>query len=107
MPLTRVLRLADLPSGSKKIVEVHGYEIALFHWDQRIFATTNICPHNGGSLGAGLLEEGTIVCPLHFWKFDLMTGKSLNQPAYRLEIYKVEVGGGWIYLDIPDEDLEE
>lgn len=107
MPRTKTLKVSDLPQGSKKIVEINGFEIALFHLNGEFRAISNICPHYGGSLGEGLLEGETVICPLHFWKFNLLTGKSLNQPAYRIETYPVEIESEWIYLDLPEEDLEE
>ncbi len=107
MSRTRALKVADLPEGSKKIVEINGFEIALFHLSGKIHAISNICPHNGGSLGEGLLVGETVICPLHFWKFNLLTGESSNQPAYCIETYPVEIEEEWIYLDIPEEDLEE
>jgi len=107
MPRTRVLKISDLPPGSRKIVESDGYEIALFNVSQNIYAVSNICPHNGGSLGQGLISEDAVTCPLHYFKFSLRTGKSLNQPSYRLETYPVKIEEDWIYLDLPEEDLEE
>ena len=33
------------------------------------------CPHSGGSLGHGWIEEGEVVCPLHHWRFKLADGR--------------------------------
>jgi nitrite reductase/ring-hydroxylating ferredoxin subunit len=40
------------------------------------------CPHRGGKMRFGVINEkkGTIVCPLHFSKFDIKTGMQLSGP---------------------------
>ena len=107
MPFVKALKTSDLPSEGRKIIEISGLEIALFNIQNRIYAISNICPHNGGSLGEGMLFGQTILCPLHFWKFNVVTGKSSNQPAYRIESYPVKLEKEWIYLDLPEALTEE
>ncbi|MHB8483951.1 MAG: Rieske (2Fe-2S) protein [Nitrospiria bacterium] len=107
MSFIKVLKTLDLRPDGKKIVEINGLEIALFNIQDQIYAISNICPHNGGSLGEGMLFGQTLLCPLHFWKFNIATGKSSNQPAYRVETYPVKLEKEWIYLDLPEEDPEE
>ena len=107
MPFVKVLKTSDLPSGGKKIIEINGLEIALFNILNQVYAISNICPHNGGSLGEGMLFGQTLLCPLHFWKFNVVTGKSSNQPAFRVETYPVKIEEETIFLDLPDEDPDE
>jgi nitrite reductase/ring-hydroxylating ferredoxin subunit len=33
-----------------------------------------VCPHRGGPLAEGLTGGTMVVCPLHAWTFDLVTG---------------------------------
>ena len=55
--------------GTAVKVEINGQEVALYNVDGRFFATSNICPHQGGPLAEGMLEVrvgiGTVVanCP--------------------------------------------
>jgi nitrite reductase/ring-hydroxylating ferredoxin subunit len=107
MPFVRALKIIDLPPGGKKIIEMKGIEIALFSSGQNICAVSNICPHYGGSLGEGVFTGETVVCPLHFWEFSVVTGRSTNQPAYRIESYPVKVDKEWIWINLPEEALEE
>ncbi len=107
MSFVRAFKIIDLPPGSNNIIEIKGIEIALFRSGQNICAVSNICPHNGGSLGEGVFKGETVVCPLHFWEFSVVTGRSINQPAYRIESYPVKVDKEWIWINLPEEDLEE
>jgi nitrite reductase/ring-hydroxylating ferredoxin subunit len=34
------------------------------------------CPHAGGDLASGWIEDGQVNCPLHLMTFDLQTGRS-------------------------------
>ena len=63
-----------------------------------LFAFDPICPHAGGPMNLGELEDATICCPLHGWRFDLkQEGRELH--GYRpLRMYEVRVEGGTIYV---------
>ncbi len=113
-----VAALADLPPGSRKLVEAAGRPIVIFNVGGRLFAVSNRCPHAGGSLlhakQVGLLQsqgpgtyaysrEGEIIrCPWHSWEFDLATGKSWCDPqTVRVKAYAVDVAPGSSVVDVP------
>jgi len=107
LPRFKVLKLDDLSIGSRKIVELNGYEVVLLRTQESVYALSNICPHLGGALGEGTWVGKIITCPLHYWAFDISTGRSVNQPSNSVETYPVRVEAGWVFLDLPEEDLEE
>ncbi len=61
----KVATLSDLPPGTAKAVEVGGNSFALYNVGGTVYATTNTCPHRGGPLGEGELNESVITCPWH------------------------------------------
>ncbi|MDB5688757.1 MAG: Ferredoxin subunit of nitrite reductase and ring-hydroxylating dioxygenase [Sphingomonas bacterium] len=91
-----VAALAEVPPGSRKLVQVKGRDVALFNVAGELFAVLDRCPHAGASLCRGgltglmsatgpgqyeLSREGEILrCPWHGWEFDLRTGKSCAEP---------------------------
>lgn len=87
-----VATLAELPNRKGKIVRVKGKIIALFRIDGEVFALNNICPHQGAPLAKGLVNDCTVTCPLHGWKFNLRTGKSPNGPE-SATTYEVLIDG--------------
>ena len=97
---TRVAGTRDLSPGAPKVVTVQGREIALFLIDGRYFATTNVCPHQGGPLGEGMTEGFTVICPWHAWSFDVRTGASPVNPRARIETYPVRVNGEDIFVTV-------
>jgi nitrite reductase (NADH) small subunit len=71
--------LAAIPRGEGRAVHVGALRIAVFHArDGRVFATQAECPHRGGPLADGLVGGTTLICPLHEWSFDLVTGMPLS-----------------------------
>ncbi len=62
----------------------------------------NNCPHFKGPLGLGKLHEDSIVCPWHFFRFDLATGKAEGTDAsiMHLKLYQVEEKNGEIFIEL-------
>jgi nitrite reductase/ring-hydroxylating ferredoxin subunit len=54
-----------------------------------------ICPHAGGVVKP---HGGELICPLHFWSFDMQTGESTNVPGERLECRPLEVRDGQFWV---------
>ncbi|HEU5022255.1 MAG TPA: Rieske 2Fe-2S domain-containing protein [Bryobacteraceae bacterium] len=68
----------DIPPGEGRVYEVEGERIAVFRTRaQEVYAVQAECPHKRGPLADGLVGGGTVICPLHGWKFDLKTGRAL------------------------------
>jgi nitrite reductase (NADH) small subunit len=71
--------IAHIPPGEGRSFDVEGTRIAVFHGrDGRVFATQAECPHRAGPLADGLVGGTTLICPLHEWSFDLLSGMALN-----------------------------
>lgn len=79
--------------GTAVKVELNGQEVALYNVDGKFFATSNICPHQGGPLAEGMLEGCNVVCPWHAWVFDVTTGASPVNPRAKIPCYPVKVEG--------------
>lgn len=96
----KVAKVADIPADTGKFVEVGGKEIALFRVGDKVYATTNVCPHQGGPLAEGTMDGTAIVCPWHSWVFDVTTGVSPVMPQVRIETYPVKVEGDDVYVQV-------
>ncbi|MBI2930759.1 MAG: non-heme iron oxygenase ferredoxin subunit [Planctomycetes bacterium] len=95
----KVARCDEIPPGTVRMFEVNGKEIAVYNVDGAYYATTNICPHQGGPLAEGTLEGRTIVCPWHAWAFDVVSGSSPVNPRAKIETYPVRLEGKDIFID--------
>lgn len=59
------------------------------------------CPHRDIALSNGLVRDGTLVCPGHFWCFDLRTGRRTDLPERRATVYPTRVVDGWVEALLP------
>ena len=65
----------QVPVGEGRLFEVDGWRVAVFRpRDGGVYAIDPVCPHRGGPLAEGLTGGTMVVCPLHAWTFDLVTG---------------------------------
>ncbi|MCC7015152.1 MAG: Rieske 2Fe-2S domain-containing protein [Planctomycetes bacterium] len=71
--------------------------LAVFDVAGRLYALDDACPHSGGPLSEGQVQEGTLTCPWHGARFDLASGRAVGEwqcPAVR--VYAVREHGGRI-----------
>ena len=99
-----VATAADVPPGSMIHVELDGRMIALYNYDGDFYATDDICTHRRARLSDGYLEGRVVQCPLHFGKFDIVTGEPLNPPCkVPLTTYTVTLDDESLLIDVPEE----
>ncbi len=59
----RVCSLEDFPPGAQREVECGmGEPVALFNVAGKIYAISGLCPHEGGPLAEGHVEDGSVYC---------------------------------------------
>ena len=96
-----VAKLAEVPPGVCKSVEVQGVFIVLCNVRGTVYALDNTCPHAGGPLGEGTLRGELIVCPWHGWRFNVRTGERPENPDFKVTRCQVRIEGEAIQVAIP------
>jgi len=91
--LASLSRADEIKEGAAKLVRVKNQEIAVFKYQGKLCAVQNNCPHEGGQLSAGWIEDGAVVCPLHGYKFDLTSGACADDPKLKAKIFKLAADG--------------
>jgi NAD(P)H-dependent nitrite reductase small subunit len=97
------LKLADIPIGENRCVQVGEKQVGLFHTKEGLFALDNLCPHRGAPLHDGFVTDGQVTCPWHQWQFQLEDGVCRNIPKVQIATYGVEVREGTIWVDVEKE----
>lgn len=88
---------ADFPLA----VEVGGKPIGLYLVDGQVHAIDDVCPHADALLSQGFVEGGVIECPLHGARFDITSGKCLNEIGERdIRCYPAKVENGRVVIQI-------
>jgi 3-phenylpropionate/trans-cinnamate dioxygenase ferredoxin component len=95
---------ADLPNGERLFIEIGDRPMVVFNIAGQYFAIGDVCSHDEGPLGDGLLEDYTIVCPRHGAEFDVRSGKVLLMPAVvDIPAYPVRIVAGQLQVGVPKE----
>ncbi len=100
MNFIKVATKSEIAPGTSKRIEVNDKEIALFNLDGNFYAINEICPHRGGPLSEGFVEEGVLTCPWHGWQFQLASGECLTDPSTCQTKYEVKVEGDDVLISL-------
>lgn len=72
----------NLAPGEHTVLTLGDFSILLVNADGHFYAVENICPHDGGELDGGAIEDTTVTCPRHGACFSLKNGAVLKPPAF-------------------------
>jgi len=99
----RIASCESIPAREGRLVEIDQRQIAVFNLGDRFLAIENRCPHRGGPLADGIVSGTAVVCPLHAWKYDLVTGRPVNHPESDacVKTYPTRVEYGTVSVEIP------
>ena len=95
-----VLRADELPEGRVTTVQAGLHSCALVHFDGRFAALDNRCPHQGGPLGEGSIENGLLRCPWHGYDYDPLTGRSPGAFDDTATCYPLEIRDGEVFIGV-------
>ena len=95
---------SELPNGERLFVDLGDKPIVIFNIAGHFFAIGDVCSHDDGPLGDGVIEGDNIVCPRHGAEFDVRTGKAMAMPAVvDIPAYPVQIRDGKIFVGTPKE----
>ncbi len=97
----------DLPEGRVKTVTANHKGICLTHYKGKFSALDNRCPHQGGPLGEGSIENGMLRCPWHGWDYDPCTGNSPGGFDDGIETFAVKEEEDAIFVGVQEEQAHE
>jgi nitrite reductase/ring-hydroxylating ferredoxin subunit len=87
----------DFPVG----IEVNGKPVGLYLQDGQVRALEDICPHADALLSQGFVDGEVVECPLHGARFEIATGKCLNEIGERdLKCYPAKIENGRVVIQI-------
>ena len=94
-----------LKDSEGKRFYVNDTDIAIFKVKNKIYAVSNVCPHQQASkIFEGFVENNCVVCPLHGWTFSLKTGE-LHNGSNGLDMYPIKNIDGKIYAKVVGKEL--
>ncbi len=93
-----------LDVGRITTVQVGHATVCLTRTAEGYGAINNRCPHQGGPLGDGFLQDGYVICPWHGWDYHPCTGKppsSYGDDDEAAIAYAVQEREDGIYVGVP------
>jgi nitrite reductase (NADH) small subunit len=100
-------KLSQIPPGEGRNFAVRApsgeLRVAVFHTrGGAVFATQADCPHRGGPLADGLIDEATVVCPLHDRTYLFSSGEGVATDC-SIKVFPVRADAeGTILLDLSE-----
>lgn len=84
--------MAGVKAGKEKLFIVRS--------NDELRAYQDVCPHKGVPLTDGDLDDGILVCGVHLWEFDVVTGDSVNPCGEKLVGFPCRVNNGRIEVEV-------
>jgi nitrite reductase (NADH) small subunit len=98
--LVKICLKSELPArGQAKEFSAGSRVLCIANVDGVIRALDNECPHRGGPLAEGMIEDGKVICPWHAWAFDAATGAS-DGSQERVAVYPVSYEGDGVFVKV-------
>jgi nitrite reductase/ring-hydroxylating ferredoxin subunit len=92
-------RVEEIAERRAKVVTLAGERVAIFRYDGKVSAVSNVCQHQNGPLGEGKILDGCITCPWHGYQYRPEDGASPPPFTERVPTFRVRVLDGRILVD--------
>ena len=90
---------AEIPENRARIVCLSGERVAVFKYEGKVSAVSNVCQHQNGPLGEGKIVFGCITCPWHGYQYLPETGASPPPFVEKIPTFNVRVKNGRVWVD--------
>ena len=90
---------SEIRENRAKIVTLAGERVAIFKYDGKIAAVSNVCQHQNGPLGEGKIVNGCVTCPWHSYEYLPETGASPPPFTEKVPVFEVKLKGDRIFVN--------
>jgi methionine sulfoxide reductase heme-binding subunit len=93
-----VCETGELAPDRAKIFCIDQERIAVYKFNNQLYAIHNVCKHQGGPLGEGKIIDGCITCPWHGYQYLPQNGQSPPPFKEKVSTYDIRVTGTKVWL---------
>jgi methionine sulfoxide reductase heme-binding subunit len=94
-----VCQLDTIPEKCAKVISVRGERVAIFKYDGKISALSNVCRHQNGPLGEGKIIDGCVTCPWHGYQYAPESGAAPAPFTEKVSTFRTRLVDGMVWLD--------
>jgi len=95
---TAVCEVEKIPEKRACVVSCGGERVAVFRYDGKISAISNVCQHQNGPLGEGKIIDGCVTCPWHGYQYLPDSGASPPPFTEKVPTYRTLVVERQVYV---------
>jgi nitrite reductase/ring-hydroxylating ferredoxin subunit len=89
----------SIPEKCARVVSIRGERVAIFKYDGKVSAISNVCRHQNGPLGEGKIIDGCVTCPWHGYQYLPETGASPPPFTEKVATFKTRIVEGRVLID--------
>ncbi len=98
-----VCTVDEIPEKRACIATISGERVAIFKYDGKISAVSNVCQHQNGPLGEGEIIDGCMTCPWHGFQYLPENGQSPPPFTERIPIFRTKIVNGRVFVNVKPE----
>ena len=91
--------LSEIANNRAKILSLNGERVAIFKYEGKLSAVSNVCCHQNGPLGEGKIMDGLITCPWHGYQYQPHDGCAPAPFTEKVSTFKLKLDGEKIFID--------
>ena len=80
------------------ILSLSGERVAIFRYDGKISAISNVCQHQNGPLGEGRIIDGCVTCPWHGYQYRPESGAAPAPFTEKIATFRTKVVDGAVLV---------
>jgi nitrite reductase/ring-hydroxylating ferredoxin subunit/DMSO/TMAO reductase YedYZ heme-binding membrane subunit len=97
---------ATIPEKRARLITTpQGTQIAIFRFDGKASAVSNLCAHQMGPLSEGCVIDGLITCPWHGWQYSPGNGRSPAPYREKVETFALRYKDGKLFVSAKPNKL--
>lgn len=93
-----VCKVARIPENAATVISLSGERVAVFRYDGKISAISNVCQHQNGPLGEGRIIDGCVTCPWHGYQYQPDCGAAPAPFTEKVPTFRVKVVGDAVFV---------
>jgi nitrite reductase/ring-hydroxylating ferredoxin subunit/DMSO/TMAO reductase YedYZ heme-binding membrane subunit len=89
----------EIQDGRAHVALLAGERLAVFRYDGKLSALSNVCQHQNGPLGEGCIIDGYVTCPWHGFQYRPEDGCAPPPFTERVPTFRLRVRDGRVLID--------